>query len=67
METVRYVPLEIESRYSEILWKLMRGMRNVVVHKYFGVDWEIIWQPAQTNLPSLISKLQKISEEDTLK
>ncbi len=63
-EAARYVPLEIESRYSEIPWKLMRGMRNVVVHEYFGVDWAIIWQTAQTNLPPLISKLQKILEEN---
>jgi uncharacterized protein with HEPN domain len=62
-EAARYIPLNIELRYSAIPWKLMRGMRNVVVHEYFGVDWSIIWQTAQLNLPPLVSKLQQILEE----
>ncbi len=62
-EAARYIPPEIEARYPNIPWRLMRGMRNILVHEYFGVDWAIIWQTAKVNLPPLEGSLQKILDD----
>ena len=37
-EAARQIPSEIELRYNQVPWQKMRGLRNIVVHEYFGVD-----------------------------
>jgi uncharacterized protein with HEPN domain len=38
----------------------MRGMRNILVHEYFGVNHSILWHTIQQNLPPIIERLNKI-------
>lgn len=59
-EAARFVPAEIEAAYLDIPWHLMRGMRNVVAHEYFSVDWGIVWETATNDLPPLVPLLQQI-------
>jgi uncharacterized protein with HEPN domain len=42
---------EVEAVYPEIPWIDIRGMRNVVIHEYFQVDLQIVWETIQTDLP----------------
>ena len=62
-EASRQVPVELEKRYPEIPWERMRGLRNVVVHQYFGMDLGIIWETALQDLPLLVPLLQKTLKE----
>lgn len=57
-EAVNHVPEEVTQRYPEIPWAEMSGMRNVVVHIYFGVNLQIIWDTIRRNLPLLIESLE---------
>lgn len=41
-EAARLVPREIEDRFPDVPWASMRGMRNIVIHEYFGTDAEIV-------------------------
>jgi hypothetical protein len=43
----------VRRRYPQIPWKKIVGMRNVVIHGYFGVDTEVIWRTIQDDLPPL--------------
>lgn len=43
----------------------MRGMRNVVVHEYFGVSLEIIWETVWNDLPPLVPRLRTLLEEES--
>jgi len=43
---------EIKNKHKEVPWKRIIGMRNIISHKYFGIDLEIIWEIITTNLPS---------------
>jgi len=43
----------------------MRGIRNVVVHEYFGVDAEILWETARHDLPPLRPLLERLLREST--
>ncbi|GAB4291222.1 MAG: hypothetical protein Fur0025_26380 [Oscillatoriaceae cyanobacterium] len=51
---------EIQSRYPEIPWRFMAGMRNVMAHEYFQVDETIIWNTIQNHLPALVPLLQDL-------
>jgi len=43
----------MSDRYPAIPWKQMRGMRNKLIHEYFGVDKAILWQAATDEIPPL--------------
>jgi uncharacterized protein with HEPN domain len=46
-----------KSKYPEVQWKDMAGMRDKVVHDYFGVDYEAVWHTATIDIPSLVKIL----------
>ena len=56
-EATRNVPLEVQSRYPLIPWRLMGGMRNVVTHEYFQLNLSRVWTTIQDDLSSLVPKL----------
>lgn len=61
-EAVRWLPDDLKRRHHEIPWDQIAGLRNRIVHDYFGLDLEIIWQVLQTSLPELGQQLDRIAE-----
>ncbi len=61
-EAARHVPPEVESRFPHVPWIEMRGMRNIVVHEYFGVDLPIVWKTVVDRLPQLATQLRGVLE-----
>jgi uncharacterized protein with HEPN domain len=59
-EAVSSVVEELEAADPLTPWRQIRGMRNMVIHEYFQVDLEIVWQTTQLDLPTLKSSLQQI-------
>ncbi len=59
-EAAKYIPPDIEAYYPDIPWHFIRGMRNVIAHEYFGVDWQIVWETATADLPILVPRLRQI-------
>jgi uncharacterized protein with HEPN domain len=59
-ESIRWIPESILDAHDDVPWRVMRGVRNVVVHEYFGVDPRILWQTVRTDLPPLIPKLEAV-------
>ena len=47
-EASRNIPKDIREKYTDIPWKRMIGLRDIVIHKYFGVDTGIIWEIIRT-------------------
>ncbi len=52
-EAVKKVPEEIRNEHSEIEWKRIAGLRDVLIHKYSSVDPDIVWDVIANKLPSL--------------
>ena len=50
-EASKYVPKYIQEKYPEIPWRKMYGLRNLISHEYFGIDFEMIWEISKNNLP----------------
>lgn len=61
-ESERHIPKPIIEKYSEISWKHMKSMRNMLIHEYFGIDLEIIWETVTWDLPALRIRLELFKE-----
>ncbi len=59
-ESVRWIPDAILDAHPEVPWRTMRGVRNVVVHQYFGIDDAILWETVRGDLPPLVDPLGAI-------
>lgn len=62
-EAIKNVPDDIRAKYPEVPWRDAAGLRDVVVHEYFGVSLEVIWAVAIKELPVLKEQVLKIQEE----
>lgn len=59
-EASKNIPEELKSKYPDIPWKEMAGMRDKMIHEYFGIDLEIVWKTAKIRLPQLEPLLKDI-------
>lgn len=64
-EAAANVTKTTQSKYPEIEWPVIIGMRNRLIHAYFDINYHIVWQTVKENLPPLLEQLQSIlnSEE----
>ncbi|MFH1897457.1 MAG: DUF86 domain-containing protein [Candidatus Desantisbacteria bacterium] len=52
-EAVKHIPMDIRQKYSQIPWRDMAGMRDKVIHFYFGVNFGKIWLVVKEDIPEL--------------
>jgi len=50
-EAARSIPEGIRNSNPQIPWQRMIGLRNIVVHEYFGIDLNIVWEIVRVNIP----------------
>ena len=62
-EAVKKLPEELKKKNKEIPWKEIAGMRDKLIHDYFGVDYEIIWLTVKEDIPVFRDEIQKIINE----
>jgi len=65
-EAAKNVSVELRQKHGHIEWRAMAGMRGRLVHAYFGIDYDIVWDVVVNKIPSLQQEIQEIikSEED---
>jgi uncharacterized protein with HEPN domain len=56
-EAARLLPQEVYARSPEIPWSQIIGMRHILVHNYFGIDTQVVWDAVERDLPSLKEKI----------
>ncbi len=62
-EAVKNLPIDFISRYPEVLWRYVAGMRDVVIHSYFQLDIDKVWNVIKDDLPILKQQIQKIKRD----
>jgi len=60
-KAVGKLPEEIREKRKDIVWQDIKDFRNLVIHEYFGVDLEIIWQVIHNELPLLLNAAKELS------
>jgi uncharacterized protein with HEPN domain len=59
-EAVKGIPAEIRLKYPSEDWRRIAGLRDVLIHEYFGLDTEIIWDIVVNKLDSLESTVRRV-------
>lgn len=60
-EATKNLPASFKDNYPDIPWKQMAGMRDKLIHEYFGIDKQMVWQAIQKHIPQLHLQLKRIS------
>jgi len=59
-EAVKNIPEEFKTRYSDIRWKNIAGLRDILIHQYFGIDMQLLWNVVKRDIPELKLKIKGI-------
>ena len=62
-EAVKQIPDDIKNKKSEIKWKKIAGLRDILIHSYFGIDTVIVWDIVANKIPELKHVVQEILSE----
>ena len=60
-EAAKHIPDDIRAQHPNIPWRNIAGLRDVVIHDYFGLDTELIWDIVSREVPELLHQLQQVS------
>lgn len=64
-EATKQIPAELKGRYPHLPWRDMAGMRDKLVHNYFGVNLEVVWETATQEAPALEAEIRTLITQET--
>jgi len=59
-EAANYITEETKSKFTSIQWRQIVGLRHILVHEYFGIDGNLIWQIIVNDIPKLKNEVQSV-------
>ncbi|MGD1895360.1 MAG: DUF86 domain-containing protein [Phormidesmis sp.] len=63
-EAVKQLPQELRKKYSAVEWRQIAGMRDRLVHVYFGIDYDVVWDVVINEIPLLDTEVKQILEKE---
>lgn len=64
-EAVKNVSKGLKKKHGDIHWKDIAGMRDKIIHHYFGIKWDIVWSVVKDKLPELKEKIEQTLKKET--
>lgn len=66
-EATKQIPDDFRQKYSHIEWRAMAGMRDQLIHRYFGIDYDLVWDAVINKVPQLQQEIEQIlrNEKDS--
>lgn len=62
-EAVKKIPEDLRTQHSVVEWKKIAGLRDILIHEYFGLDAEIVWDIVQNKVPALDREVRTMLNE----
>ena len=62
-EATKSIPEDIRLQWKDIQWKKMAGMRDKLIHDYFGINYSIIWDIVKNNIPELTVQIENLLKD----
>ena len=62
-EAIKNIPNKFKDNYKQIPWREITGMRDILIHQYFGVDLNLTWQVVDKDLPKLKKQILEIKKD----
>jgi uncharacterized protein with HEPN domain len=59
-EATKKLAIEIRISYPQVPWEEMAGMRDVLIHNYFGIDYDVVWNTINKDIPELHAEIKRI-------
>ena len=60
-EATKKLPISFRDSYPDVPWKRMAGMRDKLIHEYFGVDKRMVWQVVERHIPDILPLVKEIA------
>jgi len=65
-EAVKNLSLELKNNHSVVSWKEIAGFRDKLIHHYFGIDYELVWEVIQNEIPDLLTNVTNILRAENI-
>lgn len=63
-EATKNISMDIRQKYGQVDWRAMAGMRDRLIHRYFGIDYDLVWDVVINKMPILHQEIQQIIQKE---